>query len=67
MNRTMTIWLGVLLVGIAIVILYPFLRGDVPPDEAGGMGAAVILPFGYFLALIGAGGLVVAWMRGRAK
>lgn len=67
MNRSMKVWLGVLLVGIAIVVLYLVLRGEVPAGEAGGMGAAVIVPVGYFVALIGAGGLVVAWMRGRAK
>ncbi len=67
MKRNMTIWGVVLLVGMAILVIYPFLVGEVPPDEAGGMGAAIIVPFGYFLALIGAIGLVVAWMRGKAK
>ncbi len=67
MTRNMIIWTVVLLVGIAILVIYPFLVGEVPPDEVGGMGAAIIVPFGYFLSLIGAAGLVVAWMRGRAK
>lgn len=67
MRRNMLIWTGVLLVGIAILVLYPMLRGEVPPEDAGGMGAALIIPFGYFLALAGAAGLFVAWVRGRAK
>ena len=67
MARNMGIWAGVLLLGIVIIIFFPLLRGEVPPDQAQGMGSFIIIPFGYFLALIGAGGLIVAWIRGRAK
>lgn len=67
MARNMLIWIAVLVVGLLILIAYPMLRGEVPPDQASGFGAAIIVPFGYFLALIGAVGLFVAWVRGRAR
>ena len=63
MKRNMLIWTAVLLVGIAIIIIYPMVRVE---DEGGGMGALPIIPVGYFLALIGAGGLIYAWIKGRS-
>ena len=67
MRRNMLIWAAALVAGIAVIALWPLLRGEVAPDGAGGFGASVILPFGYFLALISAAGLVVSWMRGKAR
>ena len=49
-----------------MVVVVPLLRGEITPDQMQGMGAALMVPVGY-LVLIGAAGLVVAWMRGRAK
>ena len=67
MRRNMLIWAAVLALGVAIVAAWPILQGEVPPDEAGGLGASVILPVGYFVALIGAAGLVAAWIGGRSR
>ena len=52
-----------LLLGVAIMALYPAVRAPAPPEAPGGFGPAVIIPAGYFIALVGAAGLVIAWMR----
>lgn len=65
MTRTMWISTAVLLIGLAIVTFVPPLRGDLAPGTTGGFGAAVLLPFGYFAALLGAAGLFMGWVRGR--
>ncbi|EKE45016.1 hypothetical protein OCGS_0711 [Oceaniovalibus guishaninsula JLT2003] len=61
-------WTAVLLVGLAIVVIYPFLSTSVAADiDTPGVYPQWVIPVGYFLMLIGAGGLVVAWMARRAR
>lgn len=58
--KRMTTWVIVLLVGIAVIAVYPLI-----PKDATVMGTGVfpewLIPLGYFVAGAGATGLYLAW------
>ena len=61
--RIMQISLGLLILGIAIIVIYPFLGAE--PVDAPQLAAAPwwIMPIGYFISLVGAAGLFLGWAR----
>ena len=66
LNTPMTIALIALVVGILMIALPPLLFGAAEGDrEAAGPFAPTIV--GYFVALAGAAGLLVAWIMRRRK
>ncbi|SFD46726.1 hypothetical protein [Roseivivax sediminis] len=65
--RTMIAFAAVLLIGIAVVALQPILAGaPIDNADAPGVFPEWLAPVGYFIALVGAVGLFVAWMRAKS-
>lgn len=62
--RTMLAFTAILILGLAIVGIQPFF-GTTEAAEAPGVFPEWLVPVGYFLALIGALGLVIGWIRYR--
>ena len=60
--KSMWLWIAVLLAGILVLVAKPFLFGAEPPLDSG-FFPEWITPVGYFLAVIGAGGIFYAWAR----
>lgn len=66
MLRSMKLWTVVLLLGVAVLVVYPFLTGS-PADaaEVGGFWPQALIPVGYALAVVGAAGIFTAWVLRR--
>lgn len=59
-------WVVILLIGIAIIAVYPFLPVVDTVEETGFLPAWLIV-IGYALAGIGAAGAFLAWVMNRAR
>ena len=66
MRRNVVIWGVVMVIGIAVIFLYPVLI-PVGAETGTRFGAGVIVPAGYLLALIGGAGMLVSWLRTRHR
>lgn len=66
MTRNMWIWGAVALLGVVIIAFYEP-TGAMPGEAVGGGQGAWIVVAGYFLAVLGAAGLIVSWIRGRMR
>ena len=66
MRRNLWTWGAVFVIGIVIIVLYPALI-PVGAETGTRFGAGVVVPVGYVVALIGAVGMFVAWLRSRHR
>ena len=66
MKRAMWISGAVALLGVVIIAFYEP-TGAMPGEQVGGGHGTGIVVAGYFLAFIGAAGLIAAWVMGRRR
>ncbi|MDF0601404.1 hypothetical protein P1J78_11730 [Psychromarinibacter sp. C21-152] len=58
--KRMTTWTVVLLIGVAVIAVYPWIPRGATPAETG-FFPDWLIPLGYFIAGAGAAGLYLAW------